>query len=132
MTCRAQIAAVRRTDLDFFMALLAGDIPGLEALLAEDFLIVDVTSGSVHSRPSFLEAISAGLVTFHEIETFPLERTIRLVGTGTGIVIGRTTMSFRHPEGAATAVGSRYTHIFQADGRNWRLVSAQGTPISSG
>jgi ketosteroid isomerase-like protein len=129
-TSRADVAAVRRADLDFFAALLAGDIPRLEVLLAEDFLIVDVMSGSVHPRPAFLEAIDAGLVTFQDIETFPLERTIRLVGTDVGIVIGRTTLSLKSPGGPTRAVGSRYTHVFRAAGRSWQLVSAQGTPIS--
>ena len=132
MTGRAQIASVRRTDLDFFVALLDCNIPGLEALLADEFLIVDVVSGSVHPRAAFVEAISAGLVTFEEIETFPAERTIRLAGPGTGIVVGRTAMSFTGPEGARATVASRYTHVFQADGRKWQLISAQGTPITGG
>jgi ketosteroid isomerase-like protein len=132
MTGRAQIAAVRRTDLDFFAALIDRDVRGLEALLAEEFLIVDVLRGSVHPRAAFVEAISAGLVTFEEIETFPDERTIRFAGPGTGIVVGRTAMSLTGPEGARATVASRYTHVFQADGRNWQLISAQGTPISGG
>ena len=71
-------------------------------------------------------------MTFQEIETFPDERTIRLPGPGTGIVVGRTAMSLTGPEGARAAIASRYTHVFQADGRNWQLISAQGTPISGG
>jgi hypothetical protein len=27
-------------------------------------------------------------------------------------------------------VASRYTHVFHADGGSWRLISAQGTPIT--
>jgi ketosteroid isomerase-like protein len=124
-----QIEGLQRADADFFQALLAGDIPALESLLAEDFLIVDVASGSVHPRAAFLEAISGRVVTFQEIKTFPDETVIRLAGSGTGIVVGRTAMSFSDAEGAATEVASRYTHVFQADESNWQLVSAQGTPI---
>jgi hypothetical protein len=50
---------------------------------------------------------------------------------GAGIVVGRTAMSFSDMDGHVTAAGSRYTHVFQSDDRNWRLVSAQGTQIPS-
>jgi ketosteroid isomerase-like protein len=122
---------VRRADLGFFEALLDRDIRALEVLLADEFMIVDVGSGSVHPRAAFLEAISGRMVTFQEITTFPDEAVIRLAGRGTGIVIGRTAMSFSDAEGALIEVASRYTHVFQTDGRKWQLVSAQGTPISS-
>jgi ketosteroid isomerase-like protein len=130
LTTQRQIDAVQRADSAFFNALLDRDLSALDARLGEEFLIVDVASGSVHTRAAFLEAISAGMVTFQEINTFPGEAVIRLAGLETGIVIGRTAMSFSGPEGALTEFDSRYTHVFQPDGRNWRLVSAQGTPIA--
>ena len=129
-TTQRHIEALQRTDAAFFKALLAGDIPALESLLAEDFLIVDVASGSVQRRGGFLLAIAGGAVIFQEIKTFPEESVTRLTGPGTGIVIGRTAISFCGAAGAATELASRYTHVFQAVGGNWRLVSAQGTPIS--
>jgi ketosteroid isomerase-like protein len=125
-----QIEGLHRADAGFFRALLAADIPALESLLAEDFLIVDVASGSMHPRGAFLLAIAGGAVIFQEIKTFPEESMTRLTGPGTGIVIGRTAISFCGGAGAATGLASRYTHVFRADGGNWRLVSAQGTPIS--
>jgi ketosteroid isomerase-like protein len=129
VTAQPDIEAVQRADLNFFDALLDRDIRALKALLAEEFMIVDVKSGSVHPRAPFLEAISGRMVTFQAIKTFPDETVIRPAGPGTAIVIGRTAMSFSDTEGALTEVASRYTHVFQADGPSWRLVSAQGTPI---
>ena len=129
-TTQRHIEALQRTDAAFFKALLAGDIPALESLLAEDFLIVDVASGSAQRRGGFLLAIAGGAVIFQEIKTFPEESVTRLTGPGTGIVIGRTAISFCGAAGAATQLASRYTHVFQADAGKWRLVSAQGTPIS--
>ena len=125
-----QTDGLLRADASFFQALLAGDIPALESLLAEDFMIVDVASGSVHPRGGFLLAIAGGAVIFQEIQTFAEESVTRLTGPGTGIVVGRTAISFCGAAGAATGLASRYTHVFQADGGNWRLVSAQGSPIS--
>jgi len=125
-------AELRVADRSFFQALIDGDVAALEELLADHFLIVDVTGGSVHDRAAFLEAIASGAVRFEDIETFPAETVIRLAGDGTGIVVGRTAMSFSDPEGHITAVSSRYTHVFYANGRGWQLVSAQGTRIPSG
>jgi ketosteroid isomerase-like protein len=122
-----EIEILQRADSDFFNALLAGDIPALESQLAEDFLIADVAGGSVHRREAFLLAI--GAVIFQEIETFPEESVTRLTGTGTGIVIGRTGISYCGGAASAAELASRYTHVFQADGGNWRLLSAQWTPI---
>ena len=124
-------AELRTADRSFFQALLDRDVAALETLLADQFLIVEVAGGSVHDRAAFLGAIASGAVSFDDIETFPAETVIRLAGEGAGIVVGRTAMSFSDAAGHVTAVSSRYTHVFQSDGRNWRLVSAQGTRIPS-
>src|SRR5262249_2861500 len=118
-----------RADLAFFSALRESDVAVLETLLADQFLIVDVASGSVHTRAGFLAAICSRTVSFLEITTFLDEAEIRVVRPGIGIVIGRTAMTLGDAEGAITEVASRYTHVFQLDGERWRLVSAQGTQI---
>jgi ketosteroid isomerase-like protein len=127
----SQDGAIQRADSAFFAALVDRDIPTLEALLAEEFLIVDVASGTVHSRAAFLEAIRAWAVTFVQINTFPEETRIRLAGPGAGIVVGRTAMSLSDAGGALSEIASRYTHVFEGGRRSWQLVSAQGTPITA-
>jgi ketosteroid isomerase-like protein len=129
LTTQANTDALRRADLSFFVALLDRDLAALEKLLAEEFLIIDVSSGTVHPRAAFLEAIEGRVMTFREINTFPDETLIRIVTPGAGIIVGRTAMSLSDAEGALTEVASRYIHVFHADGGIWRLVSAQGTPI---
>jgi ketosteroid isomerase-like protein len=119
-------------DAAFFEALIDQDIQALEALLSDQFLIVDVATGIVHSRAAFLGAISGRVVTFEQIKTFPAETDVRLAGPGAGIVVGRTAMSLADAEGRPADVASRYTHVFHADGGIWRLLSAQGTPITDG
>ena len=79
MTSEAQIEAMQDADAAFFEALLNRDIPALETLLAEEFLIVDVASGSVHTREAFLSAIRDGVVSFREIKT-PVISAKRLDG----------------------------------------------------
>jgi Domain of unknown function (DUF4440) len=75
---------VQRAEAAFFDALLDGDVTALEAVLDQEFLIVDVASRSVHDRAAFLEAIGTGAVTFEEIETFAGETVFRPVGDARG------------------------------------------------
>jgi ketosteroid isomerase-like protein len=121
--------AILAADAAFFKALIDRDVLALDLLLGEQFVIVDVATGGVHSRGAFLDAIGGRMVTFEEIKTFPAETMVRLAGPGAGIVVGRTAMSLTDAEGARIEVASRYIHVFHINGQGWRLFSAQGTPI---
>ena len=115
-------------DHEFFQALLAGDAGGLDRLLTEDFVLIDVMSGSLVEKPAFLELVrgAGAQLRFDTIE--PAEIRVRRYGTA-AVVTGRTEMAGRFGE-APFAARSRYTHVYaEIDGR-WRLASAQGTPIS--
>jgi ketosteroid isomerase-like protein len=120
--------ALATADAALFAALLDRDLTALERILADEFLIVDVASGDVHARAAFLEALESGAVTFRSIEAFPEEAVIRFAGTQIGIVVGRTEMSISAPD-VSIEVSSRYTHVFQREDGDWRLLSAQGTRI---
>jgi ketosteroid isomerase-like protein len=113
-------------DRRFFSALLDGNLGALDDLLAPDFLLIDVGRGSEIGKETFLGAMRTGRLSFDRID--PAEKRVRVHGTA-GIVTGRTAMSGRM-EGDAFAVRSRYTHVFVVEEGRWRLVSAQGTPIS--
>ncbi len=128
VSSRSNPDTIKLADSRFFEALLKRDRRRLESLLANDFVIVEVAAGTVHARSAFLDAIDSGAVTFDAIETYPDEVLIREYGD-VAVVIGRTTMSFRSAAGPAFQAGSRDTHVFRADGADWRLVSAQGTSI---
>jgi ketosteroid isomerase-like protein len=113
-------------DKRFFDALTAGDAAVLEELLAADFLLVAINSGTVVSKTQLVGAITAGTLQFGKIQSFPEEAVVRRVGE-VGIVIGRTNMTFT--EGGTTSAASRYTHVFQSTPVGWELLSAQGTAI---
>ncbi|MET8143168.1 nuclear transport factor 2 family protein [Sphaerisporangium sp. NPDC005288] len=116
-------------DRRFFDALVAADVTGLASLLAEDFVMVAVGDGAVVTRDDLLTAVSTGAVRFPVIESFPGEAVVRRIG-GTGIVVGRTGMSFTGPDGAPFTADSRYTHVFTTTPTGgWHLMSAQGTQI---
>jgi len=114
----------------FFRSLLTRDTAALRGLLADDFAIVDVMSGNLTGRDPLLEALDAGVLTFEAVERDPGEATVRH-RTGVAVVIGRTRMTITFA-GQSASVPSRYTHVYVHDGERWRLVSAQGTPVTGG
>jgi ketosteroid isomerase-like protein len=116
-------------DQYFFQALMDADTARLDALLAEDFVLVGVEDGAVADKAALLTLITSGALRFPEIGSFPEEAIVRRVGD-VGLVVGRTSMTFENPDGTTFSAGSRYTHVFAADASGtWRLVSAQGTAI---
>jgi ketosteroid isomerase-like protein len=121
-------AGIASADEAFFGALLAADMAGLQAVLADDFVIVDVMSGRVTGRDEFLGAIGSGILRFAEVTRFPAEQSVRRRDAA-GVVVGRTRMVMRFGPDRVTA-NSRYTHVFVNDDGSWRLMSAQGTPIT--
>ena len=121
-------AGIAAADEMFFGALLSADIAALEAVLADDFVIVDVMSGRVTGREEFLAAIGSGMLRFAEVTRFPAEQSVRCRDAA-GVVVGRTRMVMHFGPDRVTA-NSRYARVFVNDDGSWRLMSAQGTPIT--
>ena len=113
-------------DRGFFQALLARDAGSLDRLLTEDFVLIDVMSGSLVEKHAFLELVGGGQLHFETIE--PAEVRVRRYG-GAAVVTGRTEMAGRFGEEPFSA-RSRYTHVYAEIDGIWRLASAQGTPIA--
>jgi ketosteroid isomerase-like protein len=114
-------------DKRFFNALIAGDAQALDGILVDDFILIDVMSGSEITKPAFLAAIGSGHVKFEAIE--PADNRVRLYQT-TAIITGRTQMKGRLGD-TPFAASSRYTHVFVSLQDVWRLATAQGTPIAA-
>ena len=123
----AALSEAERAEDAFFAALRTADADGLEELVGDDLLLVDVSSGALVDGPAFIGALRESLLEFRRVEL--VERVTRDYGD-TAVVVGRTEIAGTF-QGESFAVSSRYTHIFVrgVDGR-WRLVSAQGTPIA--
>ena len=113
-------------DKQFFASLIAGDVQALDHILVDDFILIDVMSGSEITKPAFLAFIGSGQIKFESIE--PAENRVRLYQT-TAIVTGRTQMKGRLGD-TPFAASSRYTHVFVDQRGEWRLATAQGTQIS--
>ena len=116
-----------QADDHFFAMLIRGDAAALKAALTDDFILIDVMSGSEFAKAPLLEVIGSGELKFESIE--PAERKARMYGNA-AVVTGRTQMKMRFG-GEAVSANSRYTHVFVKDAGLWRLASAQGTPIAA-
>lgn len=115
-------------DHQFFSALVARSLESLDELLADDFVLIDVLSGSEISKAALLAAAGSGQIRFEAIQ--PLEARVRRYGD-TAVITGRTRMSGKFEESPFEA-NSRYTHVYVEQRGRWRLVSAQGTQIAAG
>ena len=105
---------------------MKADVTSLSQLLADDFTLVDVMSGSEVDKPAFLTVVGSGHIKFETIE--PAEQLVRLYAP-TIVITGRTSMKGTFG-GEPFTVERRYTHVYVNKDGEWRLVSAQGTKIS--
>jgi ketosteroid isomerase-like protein len=120
------VAGAERSDDQFFEALRAADLNTLDALLAHDFVLVDVFAGATIDRHGVIGSVGTGQLVFDSIETG--ERVARRYGDVV-VIVGRTSMTGSF-EGGPFEVASRYTHVLRrGDADVWHLVSAQGTRI---
>jgi ketosteroid isomerase-like protein len=114
------------TERAFFSALLSANIDALDAILTDDFVIVDLMEGGEISKPMLLAAVGSSQVKFEAIEQ--VESKVRIYATDTAIIVGRTEMRVRSG-GQSFSASSRYTHVFVLQNGGWQLASAQGTQI---
>jgi hypothetical protein len=118
---------VLKVERKYFNALIEGNSAGLDKLLSDDFLLIDVLSGSEITKSTLLAAVSAGQLKFENIES--IDARLRSYHC-TVVVTGTTKMSGRFAD-APFVLFSRYTHVYSKQEDEWHLVTAQGTQITS-
>lgn len=114
------------TEGRFFDALLGGDRQGLENILGDDFVLIDVMTGSEIPRGVVLDLVGSRQLAFESIER--LDARVRLYDN-TAVVTGQTRMR-GHYDAQRFQVHSRYTHVYVHGRTGWLLVTAQGTPVA--
>lgn len=113
-------------DRRFFQSLLAADAKELDRILADDFVMIDVLTGSEVEKPLLVDVVASGRLRFEKI--VPVDSRVRL-HDGTAVITGRTELSGHFGE-AHFAANSRYTHVFIQQQGRWQLLAAQGTRIT--
>ncbi|HLY60004.1 MAG TPA: nuclear transport factor 2 family protein [Terriglobia bacterium] len=112
-------------DREFFRALVSREFTNLEQILADDFVLIDL-SGAVIPKAAFLNSLRSGDLHFEAIQ--PEDISVHVYGY-TALIRGRTAMqgSFK---GSPFEFNSRYTHTYFEQAGGWRMVAAQGTMIA--
>jgi hypothetical protein len=124
---QSEEANVLKVERKFFNALIEGNSADLDQLLSDDFLLIDVLSGSEINKSTLLVAVSSGQLKFENIDS--IEKRLRFYHC-TAVVTGTTKMSGRFVD-APFVLFSRYTHVYSKQREEWHLVAAQGTQITS-
>jgi ketosteroid isomerase-like protein len=120
------IADPLAAEQQFFSSLTSADVHTLDQILANDFLLIDVMSGSEVTKTSLMDVLRTGMLKFEVIDA--REQRVRLYET-TAVVTGRTQMNGQF-HGERFTLNSRYTHVYVENHGRWQLVSAQGTQIA--
>jgi ketosteroid isomerase-like protein len=113
-------------EQEFFTALTEANADALNAVLADDFMLIDVMSGSEIPKSALLDVMTSGQLKFQSIDR--VEFRVRTYGT-VAVITGRTEMNGLF-DGQPFETSSRYTHVFVEHGGRWRMVAAQGTQIA--
>src|SRR5690242_19631505 len=95
-------------EQQFFAALVAANVETLSDLLSDDFLLIDVMTGSEVDKSALLAVVGSGQLKFESIEQ--VNSRERSYGN-TSVITGRTQMGARFGEQSFTAK-SRYTHVY--------------------
>ena len=112
---------------DFFDSLTHGDVGKLRELISDDLVLIDVMSGSEVSGSQLAEVLQRGHLRFDSIDRISFRtRSYDAVA----IITGQTVMAGAY-EGRQFRINSAYTHVFIKENGGWRLVSAQGTPVTA-
>jgi len=110
----------------FFAALLDANVEALDQILTDDFILIDVMSGSEVPKSILLDLIGSKQLKFKRIEL--IDSRIRSYRAA-AVITGSTLMSGTFGEGSFN-ISSRYTHVYIEQEGQWRMASAQGTQIA--
>ena len=111
-------------DRRFDVAMVQADMPALEGLLADDFVLIDL-AGNLVAKRALLEAIGSHQLKFDALDASDVAaRTY----ADAAVVTGVTDMRARQGE-AQFAGRSRVTHVYVKQEGQWRMVAAQGTIV---
>jgi hypothetical protein len=117
------IEAIRGLERERFRAMVDGDGPLLDALIADNVSYIH-TNGKRETKRQFIDGITAGRRRYRQIEV--QSQDVLPVGRETCVVTGRALIEMEANSGALL-FPIAYTAIhFQEEGQ-WRLIAWQAT-----
>jgi len=119
-------AGARAADEKFFSSLVTADAVSLIELLTDDFVLVSVMDGAKIPKSELVAAVGSGQLKFTTIDPAG-DPTVRVHGTT--VIISNDTEMQGEFGGESWEAKSRYTHVYVQQGGEWKLASAQGTPL---
>ncbi|MFB9129029.1 nuclear transport factor 2 family protein [Paraburkholderia dipogonis] len=117
------IEAVRELERERFRAMVDGDGPSLDALLADNVSYVH-TNGKRETKRQFIDGITAGRRRYRQIEI--QSQDVLPVGRETCVVSGRALIEMEANNGALL-FPIAYTAIHTLEDGHWRLIAWQAT-----
>ncbi|WP_144144200.1 nuclear transport factor 2 family protein [Paraburkholderia sp. BCC1884] len=117
------IEAIRGLERERFRAMVDGDGPSLDTLLAENVSYVH-TNGKRETKRQFIDGIIAGRRRYRQIEV--QSQDVLPVGRETCVVTGRALIEMEANNGALL-FPIAYTAIHTQEDGHWRLIAWQAT-----
>lgn len=116
--------AVLQAEKDRFAAMIKGDRPALEKLLADD-LTYTHSSALFESKEQFIKSVTSGTIDYVSIEPSEADWKVRVNGN-TAIVNGVAAVNVIDT-GKDLKIKIRYTTIHTNRGGAWQLQAWQAT-----
>lgn len=117
------IDAVRELERERFRAMVDGDGPSLDTLLADNVSYVH-TNGKRETKRQFIDGITGGRRRYRQIEV--QSQDVLPVGLETCVVTGRALIEMEANNGALL-FPIAYTAIHTQEDGQWRLIAWQAT-----
>lgn len=119
-------AAVRAAEQKRCAAMLANDVAALGALL-DPRLQFHHATGAIDGKDAYLAKMTAGHIEYVAIRWD--EELVTPLAPEAALLTGRMTTDVR-VEGVGKQLNNRVITVWVRDGREWRLVAFQSTPIA--
>ena len=117
-------ASILKIDEARFAAMIRGDIPTLQKILADD-LVYTHSSGLVEGKTEFIAALQTGNLKYISIDVE--EKKARVYGT-VGVVNGKARITI-NSRGQDQSFVIRYLDVYANRSGQWQMIAWQSTRI---
>jgi ketosteroid isomerase-like protein len=118
-----QVASLAKQSTE---ATLKGDTKTLDAILADDFVVIN-PFGELETKAVHLKWLKDGTLRFDSVESS--EEKVRVYGDAAVLTVrGRVKVTFK---GRSESLSVRNSEFYAKQGGKWRCVFQQVTPITA-